>query len=76
MESIGKDTQAMLIEAAIAQAKMHGLVRADGLIDCWDCRKRLALLPSLHCPMCLAEAWRRMGITEPWCPNYEQEKPK
>jgi hypothetical protein len=76
VDSIGKDTQALLVESALAQAKKNNLVCDDGTIICWDCKKREALLPSLHCPLCLAAAWQRLGITEPWCPNYEQEKSK
>jgi hypothetical protein len=74
VNTLGKDTQALLVEAALAQAKKNNLVCEDGSIICWDCKKRHALLPSLHCASCLAEAWRRLGITEPQCPNYEQEK--
>jgi hypothetical protein len=76
MTPLGRDTQTILVESARALAVQHNLVCTDGSIICWACRKRAALMPSLHCPACLAEAWHRLGIIEPQCPNYEQEKTK
>lgn len=39
---------------AAALAKKHNLICTDGTIVCWECRKRVALMPSLHCHLCLS----------------------
>ena len=57
---------------AIAQAIRNNLVCDTGEIVCWNCRRAEALLPSLHCPRCLADAWQRLGIIEPQCEQREQ----
>lgn len=59
-------------EVARHYARKHNLVCEDGTVVCWDCRKREALLPSLHCPLCLADVWRRLNITDPKCEQREQ----
>lgn len=59
-------------ELARALARRNNLVCNDGSIVCWECTDRLALLPSLHCPVCLAAAWRRLNITDPQCEQREQ----
>lgn len=43
----------------------------DGVIHCWDCRQRPALMPSLHCHLCLAAYHRRRG-TVGTCVNRDQ----
>lgn len=54
------------------QAIRDRLVCDDGTVICWECRAREALIPSLHCPTCLADAWRRLNITNPCCEQREQ----
>lgn len=44
----------------------------DGTIWCWSCSERRALMPSLHCHLCLAAAHRRAGRLAPLCTNREQ----
>ncbi len=39
---------------AEALVKKHNLRAADGIVYCWECHNRAALMPSLHCPFCLA----------------------
>ena len=56
---------------AINLARKHNLEH-DGTIWCWNCSQRPALMPSLHCPVCLAASWRRTGTTAPQCMNREQ----
>jgi hypothetical protein len=60
-----------MTDIAYSIARKHKL-EADGTIWCWNCSSRAALMPSLHCPTCLAESWRRMGIVMPECPNRLQ----
>jgi hypothetical protein len=49
--TLGEDIQQVLHATARSLAHQHGLVCDDGTsIICWECRKRLALMPSLHCP--------------------------
>lgn len=57
---------------ARAQAIRNNLVCEDGTCVCWNCKRVEALLPSLHCPRCLADAWQRLGIIEPQCEQREQ----
>ncbi len=52
-------------------ARRHNLER-DGTIWCWNCSQRAALMPSLHCPVCLADSWRRTGTVAPQCMNRDQ----
>lgn len=44
----------------------------DGAIWCWACSERRALIPSLHCHLCLAASHRRAGRLAPLCVNREQ----
>lgn len=60
------------LELARSLARRHNLVCDDGQIICWECKRTEALLPSLHCPVCLADAWRRLGIIEPQCEQRTQ----
>lgn len=59
-------------DLARALARRHNLVCNDGSIVCWDCKRVESLLPSLHCPRCLADAWQRLRITDPQCEQREQ----
>ncbi len=61
-----------MIEHSRGLARRHKLADDDGVIWCFHCGTREALLPSLACPPCLAEAWRRRGIVSPWCMNRAQ----
>lgn len=65
------DLSGSMEEIAHHLARRHKL-EAEGTIWCWSCSQRAALMPSLHCPSCLAESWRRMGIVQPECPNRLQ----
>lgn len=63
-----------LMPTAYALARRHRLVVEDGRarkIWCWNCGSHPALIPSLHCASCLAEAWRRTGA-QMRCMNREQ----
>lgn len=70
----------MVLEAALGDiaatakslARQHRLVRDDGTISCWQCREREALLPSLHCSICLEAQWRALNIYNPCCEQREQ----
>ncbi len=64
----------MIDKDAVARglARRHNLVAEDGTVWCWECKREAALMPSLHCPPCLADAWDRLGITEPVCEQREQ----
>jgi hypothetical protein len=44
----------------------------DGVIWCWNCGAKAALMPSLHCPQCLAAEYRRTGRVAPECVNRQQ----
>lgn len=59
-------------EVARNMAIRHNLVDTDGAIWCWVCGANHALLPSLHCPICLGEAYGRLGIVAPRCVNTKQ----
>ena len=48
------------ISAAHDMARKHRLPR-DGVIWCWNCSDKPALMPSLHCDRCLAAHFKRMG---------------
>lgn len=71
MNSLGNDI-GDVHELARSLARRHNLVCDNGAIVCWECKQHEALLPSLHCPKCLADAWRRLGIVEPQCIQREQ----
>ncbi len=60
----------IITEVAIGLARRHRLV-VDDEITCWNCGARPALMPQLHCPPCLAEAWRRTGAAMA-CPSRAQ----
>lgn len=60
-----------MLDTAYSIARQHKLM-VDDVIWCWGCSQRSALMPGLHCPTCLAESWRRMGIVMPCCVNREQ----
>lgn len=59
-----------VMATALALARKERLER-DGVIFCWTCSRRPALLPSLACPLCLAEHYRATG-TDPQCANRLQ----
>ncbi len=61
----------LMIEIAITRAKRERLEH-DGIIWCWACSERKALMPSLHCHVCLAAHHRRKGNLAPLCVNREQ----
>lgn len=63
-------------EMALALAKQHNLITADGGIVCWECGEAWALMPSLHCGRCLGAAYQRLHIHEPWCQQHEQVIPE
>lgn len=56
---------------AHALARKHKLER-DGTIWCWNCSEKPALMPSLHCHVCLTAAHRRKGREMPVCLNRKQ----
>lgn len=62
----------MVWETARNLARRNRLVDDNGTVWCWECNAREALLPSLHCPVCLAASWRRKGIVNPQCVNRSQ----
>lgn len=53
-------------------AANENLTDAEGAIWCRNCGANHALLPSLHCPICLGEAYGRLGIVAPRCVNTKQ----
>lgn len=59
---------------AMGLAQKHNLICDDGSVVCWECGKRHALLPSLHCGECLGMAYSRLKIFNPQCVNHKQEK--
>jgi hypothetical protein len=64
------DLSGAIARAAVGQARKNELV-VDDVITCWNCGARPALMPQLHCPPCLAEAWRRTGAAMA-CVSREQ----
>lgn len=72
-ELAGAGLDAVIEETARAYAKRHNLIGTDGHLWCWSCVERHALLPSLHCGLCLGAAYARMGIVSPACLNHSQE---
>lgn len=61
-----------MIATARSLARQHNLITEAGTIVCWACGERRALMPSLHCHVCLAAAHRRVGRVAPLCVNREQ----
>lgn len=59
---------------AMSLALQHNLIAEDGTVCCWRCIERAALLPSLHCHVCLAEARRRLNLGVGLCVNRAQKK--
>ena len=53
MTPIGHGLVEAMTDVAKQLARKHGLVRSDGVIVCWRCETRPALMPSLHCAQCL-----------------------
>lgn len=75
--SLQAELDAIIEQAAREFARMWRLVDDQGRVWCStdDCQ-HLALMPSLKCPQCLTDAWRRLGIVEPRCVNREQKPVK
>jgi hypothetical protein len=65
---------AIISEVARNMASMHNLIDTDGIAWCWKCGANHALMPSLHCPICLGEAYHRLGIIAPQCVNQKQNQ--
>jgi hypothetical protein len=59
-------------QTAFALARKHNLVCVDGTVVCWECRRHEALIPSLHCAVCLQAVWQRCNINNPCCEQREQ----
>lgn len=59
-----------LVATPRSLAKKNKLER-DGMIYCWNCAERPALMPSLHCHLCLAAHHRQRGKVGV-CVNREQ----
>jgi hypothetical protein len=59
--SAGELVSSAVESIARSLARKHNLVCDDGSIICWECGKREALLPQLHCGICLDITRRRMG---------------
>lgn len=57
----GEAAAEALERIARALARKNKLVCDDGTIVCWECGQREALLPQLHCGVCLDIAKRRLG---------------
>jgi hypothetical protein len=70
-EPLSDTLEANIYAISIALARRHKLEH-DGTIWCWACSERRALLPSLHCHVCLMAAHRRVGRLAPLCVNREQ----
>lgn len=71
-EPVSFDVAAIVEQAARAYAKRWNLIGTDGYLWCANCVERHALMPSLHCGLCLGAAYVRMGIVQPACLNHEQ----
>lgn len=69
-EPIG-DSRAVLEQLAISLARKNRLL-IDGVIWCWHCGNKPALMPSLACPHCLAATYKRQNIVAPECVNRQQ----
>jgi hypothetical protein len=72
-EAIGSSLEAIIEEAARSYAQRWRIIGTDGFVWCAECVERHALLPSLHCGLCLGAAYSRLGIVVPACLNHEQE---
>lgn len=59
-------------ELALSLARKHKLADGAGLIWCWSCGAREALIPSLHCGGCLGAYYGKHHITLPHCLNRAQ----
>lgn len=70
-EALSVSLEATVDAVAFSLARKHRL-EADGVIWCWNCSKAPALMPSLHCPHCLASAWRTNLGGIGGCPNRAQ----
>lgn len=55
-------------------AANENLIDEEGIAWCRNCGANHALLPSLHCPICLGEAYARLGIVAPRCVNERQQQ--
>lgn len=66
-----EDLAPAMFDIAIGLARQHKL-EVDGTIWCWNCSQKPALMPSLHCPQCLAAVYIRRGIVAPQCVNRAQ----
>jgi hypothetical protein len=53
MNPIGLGLVEAMTEVAQRLAVKHDLIRDDGKIACWKCKRVPALMPSLHCAHCL-----------------------
>lgn len=71
MTELKATVEQQILETAYSLAKKNKLL-VDDVIWCWNCSNRAALMPSLHCPTCLADSWSRLGIVMPECPNRLQ----
>lgn len=60
-----------ILATAYGLARRHRL-EAGGVIYCWNCNQNPALIPSLHCAVCLTDSWRRNHVTRPQSVNREQ----
>jgi len=71
--SLGETFEAVTMKFARALAHRHKLVDDDGTVQCWTCGARRALMPQLHCAVCLAAAYRaRGGLVAGTVQNREQ----
>lgn len=66
--------QAIAVSEATAfgLARRNHLVGDNGTVTCWNCGERDALIPSLHCGLCLRAHYARTGIVLPFCMNRAQ----
>jgi Zn finger protein HypA/HybF involved in hydrogenase expression len=69
--SLAEGAAELIESTAIGLARTHRL-EVEGTIWCWNCSERAALMPSLHCPQCLAAVYIRKGIVAPLCVNRAQ----
>jgi hypothetical protein len=72
-ELAGASIEAAVEETARAYAKRWNLIGTDGQIWCAACVERHALIPSLHCGVCLGAFYARNHITAPSCLNHSQD---
>lgn len=69
-ETLG-DARGVIERMAIQLARNNQLL-VDGVIWCWHCGAKPALMPSLACAHCLAGVYGRKGIVAPECVNRHQ----